>query len=325
MSERTGGMIEDIITLEDGGEMSERAGSMIEDIITLEDGGEMSYRRGSVIADRFELEDRWGMFGMASVFRARDRETGAPVLVKVMHAFALDKGVQELLHREATTLAGFCHPRIPRFVAYGTTPEEGPYLVMEALEGVCLDGHLEAGVRGIDESLVIARGVAEALAAMHAGGTVHGDVKPVHICLVGADPHSVKLFGFELARKFEETAAERTADTEWMPLAGTPLYMAPEQLTLEVRIGPPADIFALGSVLFECLTGRPPFLGQSIFDLFWGKRTREAPRLGEVRPGIPPALGDLVARMLARDPTARPRNGTALLEELDRLATGPLE
>jgi hypothetical protein len=160
---------------------------------------------------------------------------------------------------------------------------------------------------------------AEALAAAHAQGVVHRDVKPSNLFLVGGDVERVKVLDFGVAR-FESMPARVTATGA---LIGTPGYMAPEQVRGERDVGPATDVFALGCVLFECLAGAPPFKGDPSCSVLMKVLMEEPPRLRDVVPLAPPALDDLVARMLAKDPHARPRDARAVMDALRALGDLP--
>jgi tetratricopeptide (TPR) repeat protein len=255
---------------------------------------------GDVIADRFEIEREAGAGGMGTVFRARDRHTGHTVAMKVLVGHGpMDS---ERFVRESSVLAGLTHPGIVRFVATGTTAANERYLVMEWLEGEDLDARLARAGLTLDESVAIVRHAAEALAIAHARGVVHRDIKPGNLFLVGGDPARVKVLDFGIARR----RGEGKPLTRTGVLIGTPEYMAPEQARGSSAIDARVDVFALGCVLFECISGRPAFNGDNLMAVLAKILLEDAPRLAEVRHDVPAALDDLVSRMLAKDPARRP-------------------
>lgn len=268
------------------------------------------------VDDRFEIERPANAGGMGVVYRARDRATGEPVALKVMQVAARD--VRDRFEREAVILARLRHPAIVRYVAHGATAEGEPYLVMEWLEGEDLHQRLARQGLSLDECLRLVRHVAEALAVAHERGVVHRDLKPPNLFLPGASIDAVKVLDFGIARLSAAAGAPRTGTGL---LLGTPGYMAPEQARGEREIDGRADVFALGCVLFECLTGRPAFAGDHAMAILAKILFEEAPRPSELRPGLPVALDELVGVMLAKDPSARPRDCAELLARLDVLGT----
>jgi hypothetical protein len=268
---------------------------------------------GEVLAGRFELTALAGRGGMGTILRAHDRLTGEPVAVKILSPGAR-AGVDRFL-QEARTLAELVHPSIVRYVAHGLTPEGDPYLAMEWLEGEDLSHRLARQALGAAEAIAVVASAAEGLSVAHAAGIVHRDVKPGNVFLVGRDPGRVKLLDFGVARLFEGGAGL----TRTGAVVGTAGYMAPEQARGQRTIDARADVFALGCVLFECLTGRPAFAGDHAVAILAKVLREEVPPIRALRPEAPEALDDLCARMLAKDPPSRPADGAAVLRELRAL------
>jgi len=268
---------------------------------------------GPRIHDRFELQAVAGSGGMGTVWRALDHSTGALVALKLLH-----QGADSVrFDREAGLLATLVHPGIVGFVARGLDAATGsPYLAMEWLDGEDLEALLGRGRRlGTAGTLALAHRVAKALAFAHDRGVVHRDLKPSNLLLVDCDVERVKLLDFGIALGAGGDARLTHSGTT----IGTPAYMAPEQARGERSVGPPADVFSLGCVLFECLTGRPAFTGEHVIAVLAKILLEEAPRASDLRPDVPPALDDLVARMLAKEGAARPADGGALARELAQL------
>ncbi|WP_437310263.1 protein kinase domain-containing protein [Sorangium sp. So ce388] len=213
---------------------------------------------------------------------------------------------------EARILAGLSHPHVVQYVAHGIEPSGEPYLVMEWLDGETLADRIVGAGLNLEESLRVARHVASALADAHARGVVHRDIKPNNLLLVGGEADQVKVLDFGIA--LQPGATRRL--TQAGSILGTPGYMAPEQARAEREVCPPADVFALGCVLFECLTGKPAFHGEHLVALLAKLLLEEPPRLIELRPDVPAGLADLVARMLAKEPSERPADGAAVLDAL---------
>ena len=224
---------------------------------------------------------------------------------------------EERFAREAQVLAELNHPAIVRYVAHGETAQGQPYLVMEWLEGEDLSQRLTRLRLSVRESLDVARRVAEALAAAHARGVVHRDVKPSNVLLVEGLPARAKLIDFGIVRR-ELTGMAPTAQpmTRTGAVMGTVGYMSPEQAIGDKNLDARADVFALGCLLFQCLTGEPVFSGDHVVAVLAKGLREEAPRVRALRPELPAALDALVARMLSKDRAARPEHGAAVLTEL---------
>ena len=264
---------------------------------------------GRVVGERFEIEQAAGRGGMGSVFRARDAKAGGErVALKILHADMHEHAERFL--REAQILAELRHPGIVRYVAHGESPDCGLYLAMEWLEGEDLSHRLARVPLTLGETLTLARNVAGALGAAHARGVVHRDVKPSNLFLVQGRVDDVRVLDFGIAH------VEQVAVTQTGAMLGTPGYIAPEQARGSRHVGPPADIFALGAVLFECLTGRPPFVAEHALGVLAKILFEEAPSVFELWPEVPTFIDTLIARMLAKDPADRPPNAAALLTEL---------
>jgi len=268
---------------------------------------------GDIVENRFVLEDVAGSGGMGTVYRALDRSSGSPVAFKVLRSASLDAA--ERFAREVRILAGLRHPGIVRYIADGRTAEGEMWLAMEWIDGESLSQRLTRGGLTASESVELVRRVAEALGAAHERGVIHRDLKPSNLYLAGGDLERVKVLDFGVAR-ISDTSSTRTG-----VMVGTPGYMAPEQARGDKNVGARSDVFALGCLLFECLTGKPPFLGDNVMAVLAKVLLDDAPRVGVVRPDVPEALDDLVARTLAKNPDHRPRDGSELAAELATLGT----
>jgi len=270
---------------------------------------------GQIVADRFEIERLVGAGGMGSVYKARDRLTGGYVAMKVLIAqLARDK---ERFRREAQLLAEVSHPRVVRYVAHGVTASNEPYIAMEWLDGLDLAEQLAQTGLTMGESVLLAKRVAEALGAIHERGIVHRDIKPSNLFLPGGEVDKVKLLDLGIARFADPVRAS----TRTGVMLGTPAYMAPEQARGMKGVDARVDVFALGCVLFECLTGHPPFVGDNIAAVLAKILLENAPRVRDVRSDVPAQLDDLVARMLSKHPPVRPADGAAVVRELSGLVT----
>ena len=275
---------------------------------------------GDVLDGRFDLAERAGAGGMGEVFQARDQASGVAVAVKVLHREHAANAERFL--RESKLLARLSHPRIVRYIAQGMAPSGAPYLVMEWLDGEDLSTRLRRGRLSVDDALTLAAGTAEALAVVHGHGIVHRDIKPSNLFLVHGEVARVKLLDFGIA-----WVPDATRMTGSGAILGTPAYMAPEQARSGQSLDARADVFVLGCVLFECLTGRPAFVGTTFMDLLLKVVLEDVPSVRELSPDVPPEVDALCARMLAKDPHLRPRDGAAVAAAIRALgleATLPL-
>ncbi|HEX7701270.1 MAG TPA: protein kinase [Kofleriaceae bacterium] len=272
---------------------------------------------GDVVDDRFELEAIAGLGGMGTVFRARDRFGDEPVALKVMRVAASEHG--DRFAREIRVLAQLRHPGIVRYIAHGTTPDGEMWLAMEWLEGEPLGQRLRRTGITATESVALVRRVAEAVGAAHERGVVHRDVKPSNLFVVRDDLARIKLLDFGVARISDaDQFSTRTG-----VMVGTPGYMAPEQARGDRGVGPRADVFALGCLLFELLTGEHAFVGDNVMAVLAKILLEDAPRVAELRPELPHELDELIARTLSKKPDERPHDGAALAAALGAL--GDLE
>jgi hypothetical protein len=271
-----------------------------------------------LIDGRFEVERLAGTGGMGKVYRARDRATGEHVGVKVLRPESVERARFE---RECALLAGLAHPGIVRYVAHGRTREGALYLAMEWLEGEDLSQRLKRKELSIEEAVSVGLHVGEALAAAHARGVVHRDVKPGNVFLVGRSADDVRLLDFGIARV--RTAGHPLTGTGIM--IGTPGFMSPEQTRGEREIGPPADVFALGCVLFRAVTGRPPFVGEDVLATLLKVALEDAPRARSIRPDVPDDLDEVIARMLAKSPRDRFPDGAAVATALAQIGEAASE
>jgi len=271
-------------------------------------------RWGELVAGRFVVETLAGSGGMGQVYRARDRQTGELVALKVLLRDAGSHAAR-FVH-EAQALAELSNPHIVRYVAHGIAEGGEPYLAMEWLEGEDLTARLAHGALSVEECLRLGARLSEALGAAHARGIVHRDLKPSNVFLPGCRLEDVKIIDFGIARLAHRTHLTRTG-----MLVGTPGYMAPEQAQDGGVVDPRADVFSLGCVLLECLTGTPAFTGEHMMAVLAKVLFAEPPRVCELRPEVPAALEQLLTRMLAKDPEVRPRDCVAVLEALTVMDT----
>ena len=264
---------------------------------------------GSLIQDRFRIERVVARGGMGTVYRALDEARGEPVAVKVLER-AFDLG-DERFKREAAVLSSLRHPAIVGYVSHGTAPE-GPYIAMEWLDGEALSERLRAGLLPPAEAVALTRRVADALALAHGQGIVHRDVKPSNLFLVDGEPRRVVVLDFGIARRL----IREDDVTEPGSIVGTWSYIAPEQALARAGVDARADVFSLGCVLYECLTGARAFAAGERTAVLAKLLLEEPPRVTTLRSDVPLALDRLVARMMSKEPDARPRDGAAVARDL---------
>ena len=257
------------------------------------DGGwHVTVENHLVLDDRYALEEIIGRGGMADVYRATDRLLLRQVAVKLVRE-ATEPGVRERFVDEARTLASLNHTGLITLLDAGIL-DDRPFLVMELVEGPTLSGRIAQGPMEPERVRVIGRQLAAALGHAHGQGVVHRDVKPSNVLLCGDD--RVLLADFGIARLVGSAQHHtRTGGT-----VGSPAYLSPEQVAGE-EVGPEADVFSLGLVLLECLTGVRAYSGSAIEVAL--ARLHRAP---EIPDGVEPAWRSLISRMTRRDPAERP-------------------
>jgi serine/threonine protein kinase len=260
-----------------------------------------------LVGGRYRLGETLGRGGMATVYDGVDERLERPVAVKVLRAeLAARPEVRERFDAEARIAARLCHPNV--VAVYDSGVDAGaPWIVMERLPGETLADRLRAGPLDPAEACRIAGDVLAALGAAHAAGVLHRDVKPGNVLLT-ADGRA-KVADFGIAKTAE--AATRGDLTGAGSLLGTPAYLAPERID-----GQPAtsrsDLYAVGVVLYEALTGRRPFAGDTPVATAYNVQHADVPPLT----GVDPALAAAVTRAMSRDPARRPASAEAMAASL---------
>ncbi len=272
----------------------------------------------------YEILEPLGSGGMGDVYRARDTRLGRDVAVKVLpERFADDRVAMARFEREAKAVAALSHPNIMAIFDIG---REGPlaYLVTELLEGETLRQRLTRGALPARKAAEYGAQIALALGVAHEKGLIHRDVKPENVFI--APGGRVKVLDFGLARPIEPAPPEGSATvvvvTEPGLIAGTPAYMAPEQAAgrlLDHR----ADIFALGTVLFEMLTGQRAFHGETTAHTLMAVIEKDPPDVSTLDPTIPVAMAQLVRHCLEKEPAERFQSARDVAFNLQLLAGGP--
>ena len=252
-----------------------------------------------VIADRYELTELVGSGGMSMVYSARDRLLDRRVALKILHDhYANDREYVERFRREARLVAQLSHPNIVTVIDRG---EDGgkQFIVFEFVDGENLKQLIEdAGALGVKRALEIAIACAEALAFAHANGLVHRDVKPQNV-LIDTDGR-IKVTDFGIARSLDVEIGVTQTGT----VMGTSSYLSPEQARGQT-VTEASDIYSLGVVLWELLTGEVPFAGDNFVAVALLHINEQPPSLLERRPDAPPRLVLAVERALAKEPHDR--------------------
>lgn len=278
---------------------------------------------GRSIAGRYLLRALVGHGGMGAVYEAEQVGLGARVAVKLIDPeFAADERVVARFAREARVMSVIESAHIVRVLDAGSE-DKRPFLVMELLRGEDLGQRLRRTSRvPIQEATHIVAQVLKGLAKAHAAGIVHRDLKPDNVFLTKSegDPLSVKIVDFGVSK------IERTRDgtspfalTRRGTVLGTPFYMCPEQARAMPDVDARADLYSVGAILFECLSGRPPHTGETNEQVIVSICTREAPDLRAIEPSIPPEIASFVGRALCRDRAARFPSAERMLAALHEL------
>ena len=270
----------------------------------------------TLVDDRYELRTLAGSGGMADVFLAYDRVLDRDVALKLLKdRYAQDEDFVERFRREARSAAALSSPFIVPVFDRGETEDGAYYIAMEYLPGGTLEDRIAgAGRLSPREAVEVAVQVAEALQAAHERGVVHRDVKPGNV-LVTRSGHT-KVADFGIAR-----AAEATTISEPGDILGSAKYMSPEQASGD-RVGPASDLYSLGVVLYEMLTGNVPFAVATPADVPAEHAKGPPRRPSEANPGVPEALDALVMRLLSANPKDRYVSSAEVLGELGGVRNG---
>jgi formylglycine-generating enzyme required for sulfatase activity/predicted Ser/Thr protein kinase len=283
----------------------------------------------------YQILEKLGEGGMGVVYRARDTRLDRTVAIKIVHPdAAASRQRRERFAREAKAASALNHSHIVTIhdIDHDSTGgADRDFIVMEYVDGASLDRVLEQKLLPVPEALGYAIQIASALGAAHAAGIVHRDVKPANVML--SKRGEAKLVDFGLAKLVEPQSGDDSTPTvsaglktEQGTVLGTPSYMSPEQAEGRV-VDSRSDVFSFGSVLYEMLTGRRPFQGDSQVSVRKAILSTTPPAPRAVRPEIPPELERIVLRCLQKEPEARYPSGAELLRELDairrRVEIGP--
>jgi serine/threonine-protein kinase len=268
-------------------------------------------RRG--LGDRYRVEREIGRGGMAAVYLAHDVKHSRPVALKVLHPDLTSALGADRFVREIQTIAGLRHPHILPLHDSGEV-DGYLYYVMPFIDGESLRDRLTREAQlSLADTLGIAANIADAIAYAHRRGVIHRDIKPENILLY--ESHAI-LADFGIARAIESS---RTRLTATGVAVGTPAYMSPEQVVGDAAIDGRSDIYSLGCVIYEMLSGRSPFDGPSAPAMLTRRLIEEPPRVRDARPEVPVEVDEMIARAMARTPENRFATAADLVAALRRV------
>ncbi|HSE19685.1 MAG TPA: tetratricopeptide repeat protein [Pyrinomonadaceae bacterium] len=270
----------------------------------------------------YRILSKLGEGGMGTVYVAEDTLLGRRVAIKSLKVGSIpgQKHFRTRFLREARAASLLNHPNIATIHDYGETPDGQPYLVMELIDGHSLNDFLREQPLSLERTLAIIRQVTEAIAEAHRHGLVHRDIKPSNIAL--NQRNEVKVLDFGLAKQTEpdDISTQRIGEgsithTLEGAILGTPSYLSPEQ-ALGVPVDKRSDIFSIGSVLYECLTGAPAFSGRSIGEILTHVIRDDTPPPSQLNPQVPPELDRITLKALHKKTEARYQTAGDLLADL---------
>src|SRR3954463_873462 len=271
-------------------------------------------RKGTMVDDRYELDHKIGSGGMADVWLAEDTELDRKVAIKILHErFAQDGEFVQRFQREAQSAAGLQHPNVVGVFDRGSF-RDSYFIAMEYVDGPSLKELVKGGM-GTKDAINFTRQILKAAGFAHRKGIIHRDLKPQNVLI--DDEGRARVADFGIARGGENSDITATGS-----VMGTAQYLSPEQAQGKPTT-PRSDIYSIGVILYEALTGRVPFEGESAVAVAL-KQVSETPRRpSAINPNIPPALDAVVMRALAKDPEARFKDADAFLKALDAAERAP--
>jgi serine/threonine-protein kinase len=274
---------------------------------------------GKVIAGKYLIEGIVGSGGMATVYRAVQNVPHRVVAIKLFRReLASDPRLRERFRREASSTRRLAHPNIIEILDEGELEDDTPYMVMELLLGETLEAILKRtpGPMHLGRAIDLNLQAVSALGRAHDFQVIHRDLKPdnLFVCPQDDGTELVKVLDFGIARSMHDTRLTGTGE-----IFGTPQYMAPERIT-SIDAGPPADLYAVGCILFRCVTGRLPFVAQDVTGYLIQHLKEPAPSARSLNPEVPPELDQLVLQCLEKDPTRRPVSARRIAKVLGDLA-----
>jgi serine/threonine-protein kinase len=269
-----------------------------------------------ILGARYQLGEMIGTGGMADVYIAQDQRLSREVAVKILRSdLAKDPTFVSRFRKEAKAAAGLNHPGI--VAVYDSGEDPAPYIVMELVSGHTLRELIHGGERlALDRALEIGAGILEALDYSHQRGIVHRDIKPANVMITNKG--DVKVMDFGIARAMDDLGA--TLTSTWN-VVGTAQYLSPEQALGEVADAP-TDIYSTGCLLYELLTGRPPFSGETPVSIAYQHVSGALVPARQVQPDLPESVEVVLAVALAKKPEDRYASANAMLQDINKIRAG---
>lgn len=270
---------------------------------------------GELLDDRWRLEGRIGQGAMGSVFRGRDADRGTLVAIKILSPEHCRKPkVLARFEREAELMSTLSHPNLVKVYGHGRRGAL-PYIVLEYLQGMTLADALlqKGGSLSAAEAVAVVKPIADGLTFLHEHGLVHRDVKPQNIFLSAGG--KVTILDLGVVRDQQNPGLTRPG-----AMVGTPYYMSPEQI-LGQDIDRRTDVYALGAMTFEVLTGRPPFLGDNNFEVLYAHKHSPPPDASQLSRRVPKEVAEVLSRAMSKDREQRPDSALRFADDLEA-ATG---
>jgi len=283
---------------------------------------------GDCIDERYQIVSVLGRGGCGCVYKVIQIALKKDFALKTLNPLSTSEVTTLRLHKEAQAASRLQHPNLVRAVDFGMIGGTQPYLVMDLVEGPTLSQYLKQhGKTSVKEALQLFLPLCSALAYAHEQGVVHRDLKPSNVILSGDSSGSMqfvpKIVDFGIAKLKSSDATHAMTLTATGDIFGTPLYMSPEQC-MGTGVDGRSDIYALGCMLFETVTGAPPFAGTNALEIMMQHNTAKMPSLKEASLGesYPPALEKVIGRMLEKNPRDRYQDCTAVAKDLEAIARG---
>lgn len=265
----------------------------------------------TILNGRYALTGQQGSGGMSVIYKAQDLSLGRNVAIKILRpSLTQDVSFLERFHNEARSIANLSHPNIVTVHDFGS--DEGAYyIVMELVDGMDLKKIIKAeGALAVERALNLAIQICAGIGYAHRSGLVHADVKPQNVLLTSNEV--VKVTDFGIAQALSDTQPQQRAEVVW----GSPHYFAPEQARGE-QPSPASDVYAIGIVMFEMLTGRLPYSGYNQQELAMAHIKQPVPMVTDINPQVPAELARIVAKVMSKTPNDRYRTADQLKHVLE--------